>query len=201
MISFNDITDVIKQSNIIIFADDVVLYVADKDVKSVESKLSNDMASIAGWLDENELIINLKEGKTEALLFGKAMQFCKLDESLAIPYRHTIINYTKKYRYLGVEINATLNLNSFVDASFKHATTRLWLLSKIRDDLNMDAAEAIYQTMVLPLLTYCGVLNLKTNVNSFFFCYKMLKGRLHVLRNFVGQIFELQETMIFPKIT
>jgi hypothetical protein len=52
------------------YADDVVLYVAADDIKAINSKLSNDMESIADWMDENEFIINLKEGKTETLLFG-----------------------------------------------------------------------------------------------------------------------------------
>jgi hypothetical protein len=35
------------------------------------------LANVALWLDENDLIINLKEGKTEALLFGTAKRICK----------------------------------------------------------------------------------------------------------------------------
>ena len=46
------------------------------------------------------------------------------------------------------------------DATFKKATSRLRLLSKIRPNLNVNAAKAIYNCMILPTLTYCGVLNL-----------------------------------------
>ncbi len=51
VIAFNDITDVIKESSIIMYADDVVLYVAADDIKAINSKLSNDMESIADWMD------------------------------------------------------------------------------------------------------------------------------------------------------
>ena len=53
-ISFNDITDVIEQSRIVKYDDDVVLYVADKNMESINSKLTKDLANIADWLDENE---------------------------------------------------------------------------------------------------------------------------------------------------
>ena len=67
---------------------------------------------------------------------------------------------TKKYKYLGVEIDSKLNLNTHFDAFYKRASTRLRLLSKIRYSVNVDLARKIYQLMITPLLTYCGILNL-----------------------------------------
>ena len=72
IILFNDITDAMQHSRIVKYADGTVIYFADKDSKSIQSHLTEDMDLILNWLKENELIINLKEGKTEALLFGTA---------------------------------------------------------------------------------------------------------------------------------
>ena len=60
LIFFNHITDEINHAKIVKYADDTVLYVADKETQSIQTKL--DMESIAIWLKENELIINLKKG-------------------------------------------------------------------------------------------------------------------------------------------
>ena len=160
LVSFNDIIDVINQSRIVKYANDAVLCTEGKTTESINSKLTSDMANIANWLDENDLIINLKEGETEALLFGTAKRLCKLNECLSIPYGNTVINLTKKYKYLGVEIDSKLNLNTYFDACYKRASTRLCLLSEIRDSVNVDSARKIYQLMITPLLTYCGILNL-----------------------------------------
>ena len=62
LIFFNDITDVINHAKIVKYADDTVLYVADKETQSIQTQLVMDMESIAVWLKENELIINLKKG-------------------------------------------------------------------------------------------------------------------------------------------
>ena len=59
------------------YADDTAIYVADKDVAVINSKLTKDMDAIAKWLDENALIINLKKGKTESLLFGTSQRIAK----------------------------------------------------------------------------------------------------------------------------
>ncbi len=88
VIAFNDITDVIKESSRIMYADDVVLYVAADDIKAINSKLSNDMESIADWMDKNEFI-NLKEGKTETLLLGTTKRLTKLNEALSVSYKES----------------------------------------------------------------------------------------------------------------
>ena len=48
---FNDITDVIMGTRIVEYADDTVIYVADKDLKIIKTKLKKDMESIADWFD------------------------------------------------------------------------------------------------------------------------------------------------------
>ena len=119
------------------------------------------MAQISEWLQEDELIINLAKGKTEALLFGRAKHISKSNEPLLIPYANTTITPTTTYKYLGVELDAALNLNMQFDASLKCASTRLRLLSKIRNTLNVESGKIVYQTMIVLLLTYCGALNFK----------------------------------------
>ena len=81
---FIDITDAIQHSRIVKYADDTVIYFADKDSKSIQSHLTEDMDLISNWLKENELIINVKEGKTEALLFGTAKRLSMQTESFKV---------------------------------------------------------------------------------------------------------------------
>ena len=107
------------------------------------------------------MIINLKKGKTESLLFGTAKKLANLNDSFAVCYRGETISETKEYKYLGMELNSSLNLNSHFEKNFKRASGRLRLLAKLRGCLNLKSAKAIYQSMILPTLTYCGILQLK----------------------------------------
>ena len=52
------------------YADDAVLYVVGKEIDSVKTKLSKDTNNLSEWLRCNELILNLKKGKTKSILFG-----------------------------------------------------------------------------------------------------------------------------------
>ena len=70
------------------------------------------------------------------------------------------------YKYLGVQIDLTFNLNSHFDTTFKGASSKLRLLYKIRPQLNIPLAEAIYREMIMPILTYCRVLNLNSTTTQ-----------------------------------
>ena len=160
VVFFNDFSSCLKHSNITIYADDTVIYVAGKDLFIIETRLSADMKSIAEWCVQNELILNTNAGKTESMLFGTAKNLAQNTQTLNVTYRDQLIRSTTTYMYLGVEINHSLNMNTNFDSTYKKACGRLRLLRKIRPFLNVKAAKAIYQGMVLPILTYCGILNL-----------------------------------------
>ncbi len=162
LILFNDVVNVIKHSTILKYADDTVLYVADKDIQSIKAKLSKDMDCLADWLKRNELVLNLKKGKTESLLFGTSQRIAKQTEPLEIELSHqTVIHNTTEYKYLGVHVDSSLNLNSNFNTCYKKASGRLRLLAKIRSYIDHATAATIYNSMILPTFTYCGILQLK----------------------------------------
>jgi len=119
------------------------------------------VTELSVWFSENELILNQKKGKTEALLFGTAQRIQKCTELLCISHENGQISITSTYKYLGVQLDSSLNLNSDFDAKNKKASGRLRIPAKIRNHLDIESTKAIYRSMVLPVLTYCGILNLK----------------------------------------
>ena len=165
LVSFNDAVEVMEYSSILMYADDTVLYVAGKEIDSIENKLSKEMDNLSEWLRCNELILNLKKGKTESILFGTAQRIAKQrNEPLKVAISQptpTVINNTTVYKYLGVQVDTKLNLNSHFDKCFKRASGRLRILAKLRSYVDNATASTIYRTMILPTFTYCGILQLK----------------------------------------
>ena len=157
LIIFNDLTDVIQHSQVVKYADDTVLYVHAKSGKETAKLLTKDLSSACDWFKENELFMNYRKGKTETMLFGTSKNVSKHLDEFEIYVNGTKINSTKQYKYLGVPIDSSLNMNSFFDACYKKASTRLSLLAKLRYMLNAKAAKSIYHSMILPTFTYCGL--------------------------------------------
>ena len=54
----NDISHVIRYSNVEQYADDTLLYFASDDVNIIESNLSSDLDGVTQWLSANYLIFN-----------------------------------------------------------------------------------------------------------------------------------------------
>ena len=95
------------------------------------------------------------------MLFGTSHRLAKLPRNIEIKYKTGVLNVTCSYKYLGVKIDSSLNLNSYFETSYKKASGRLNLLAKLRKQVDSPTALAIYNTMVLPLFTYCNLVHLK----------------------------------------
>ena len=118
---------------------------------------------LAKWCKENELILNLKKGKSEAMILGTAKRLAMLNKALKVKYQHYTVNVTTSYRYLRVDIDPSLTFNDYFMTSYKKVTGRLHLLNKLRFQLDMKAAVTIYKSLIIPVLTYCSVLSPSDN--------------------------------------
>lgn len=152
----NDITTALHHAEIIKYADDTVIFFSDKDPTRIDSVLNNEFVSLKKWFEENELIINTKPGKTEAMMFGTSKRLSKLDNQplLSILNNFETLHYTKAYKYLGLLLNETLNMSDHMKTVLKKVTSRITLLKKIRSQIDADTAKSIYNVMILPILTY-----------------------------------------------
>jgi hypothetical protein len=83
------------------------------------------------------------------------------NRQLNITCRGVPINNTNEYTYLGYTLDNSLTLKGCFDKAYKKCCNRLKLLSKLRHHVSSDAANRIYQSMILPVVTYSGLLKLQ----------------------------------------
>ena len=77
LVYINSLHKCLENSNVLLYADDAVLYTSHKEKRTLELMFTQDMNNIANWLDKNKLIINLKKGNTESMLFGTGQHLGK----------------------------------------------------------------------------------------------------------------------------
>ena len=77
IIIVNDIHLTLEKCHILIYADDTVLYYADKDASSIENILNTKAALVNNWINENTLFLNLKQTKAEYVLYGSHQKLAK----------------------------------------------------------------------------------------------------------------------------
>jgi len=161
LISFNDVAESLLHCEITMYADDTVIYVTGASVSEIEKQLSADFNRVVTWMADNELVVNAKKGKTESMLFGTSQKI--KDKSLNITHNTQHLNCTNSYQYLGVTLDQSLQLSEHVNLMFRKASGRLYLLSRLRNQLTTKAALSIYTSLIVPLFSYCSILTCKTN--------------------------------------
>ena len=103
---------------------------------------------------DNELVLNLKMGKTECMIFGTAKRLNALNgRQLALSVNGTLINTTSSLKYLGqCNLGFILlrfkNLESHFDKMYKKAAGRFNLLGRIRPLIDKSSAEKIYKAII-----------------------------------------------------
>ena len=157
LIFFNDVHSPLRHCKIITYADDTVIFTSSSDFDVIQSNLSQDLDNLSNWFRDNELIFNLKKGKSEVMLFGTGkrlnlFQGCQVKLSV----NDSPINTTTCYKYLGVHLDPTLNFETHFQKMYKKAAGRVNLLRRIRSNIDTLSAQRIYQSMIMPIFTYCG---------------------------------------------
>ena len=144
LIYINDLTYTLRNcdSNITLYADDTILYSADKDMYRVCAKNRNTLARLCEWCNLNRLTINV--GKTKHMVVQKDM-ISEVD----IP----VLN-VHKYNYLGVIVDDKLLFDEFVDSKYNKVNVRILQLMRMRQFITTDTALTIYKQMIIPLFDY-----------------------------------------------
>ena len=139
------------------YADDTVIYISDKSFSTIRSNLTEDFARVATWLEENQLIVNLRNGKTEWMLFETSQR--TKNKVLDVVLNHSILSETNSYKYLGVQLDQNLNTKDHTTQMYRNICSRLQLLKRLRPKITTKATVTIYQSMILLLVTYCSLVS------------------------------------------
>ena len=93
------------------------------------------------------------------MLFGTRKRLSTQSHDIKVKYKSQDINLTKSYTYLGYKLDPSLTFSDNFDTAYKKASNRLRLLSKLREHLT-SAATRIFQMMIVPIITYSGMVKL-----------------------------------------
>ena len=120
---YKDSADRLECFDVITYADDTVIFISKKNVRNIKTRLNIDLEKISTFFYLNELVINIKKGKTKVMLFSSSQQLKKGWKSFKCHvYKGNKINFVTQYNYVGTIIDNHLNLNNF-NYSYKCAST------------------------------------------------------------------------------
>ena len=114
----------------------------------------------------NELVINLKERKTETMLFGTAKRLSNFDKELQLYYNDTKIRATETYKCLCTTIDSNLSMKTNFDNMYKKTMAKLRMLYSYRK-LSWNLRNVFFSPWVLHCTTICLWRSKKQRILSF----------------------------------
>ena len=97
---YNKFPDHTQSCKLIMYADDTVIFYANKGLTVTENQLNKDMENVKNYCFTNELIINTIKGKTEVMLLGTSKCLKSSGKKLEITFSGKQINFVSNYKYL-----------------------------------------------------------------------------------------------------
>ena len=151
----NDLPSCINFSNVIMYADDTVIFVSSTQLMEVELKLNMELTNLSEWLCGNKLLLNLK--KTEFMIFGTQQRLCRQGiEGIDIALGGESVKCCDAFKYLGIILDSSLSMNQHIDHVKKNVSKMLGIFSRARPSLTIESANRLFKSMILPILDYCG---------------------------------------------
>ena len=92
------------------------------------------------------------------MLFGTKKRLNQQERETEINYQSQPINTTNSYKYLGVQLDPSLNMQEHFNSICRKASSCIRLLKRIRPFFKDLATLRIHQTLIVPI-TYCSLTN------------------------------------------
>ena len=117
----NNLPEVVSECNILMYADDTVIYCSSSKASVIQDKLIANLSKIEQWLSFNSLFINVT--KTEALLFGN---------SFSITLNNNVIKRVFHFTYLGIVFDDRLSWDEQIKQLISRAGKCVGMLGRLR---------------------------------------------------------------------
>ena len=140
-----------KRYKVINFVDEIVTFLPGKSRLEIEQGLHLNLVNISNYFCENEVVIHLKPGKTESMLFATGRKLSQNKKALKLEYKSKVIVSTAEYKYLGTILDQT-SFSSNFNKVYKKTPGKLRLLQSLKFYLSPDSLTKVYKGILLPTL-------------------------------------------------
>jgi hypothetical protein len=153
LIFINDITHVIWNCKIRLFADDTCLFIEVDDPNETAELIDGDLDRLSQWADKWK--VSFSPPKTEELLIST-----KRNETAHPPLTlsNTPIKRVPHHKHLGLTISDDLTWKEHITTICDKANRKLGLLRPLKYKLNRLSLEQIYKGFIRPMLEYGDII-------------------------------------------
>ena len=145
----NDCSDVIRDANIVLYADDTAVLDGGPDLANTVQNMENNLYYMSLWFKHNKLCINHKKSKFSVVSSNK---ITGNNNFQAMNFGDGKIERVNSYVYLGLTVDEKLDFKEQCNKVIKLCSYRLGQLSRLRNYVDSKLCLLIYKSMILPII-------------------------------------------------
>ena len=154
LLYINDVYKSSPHAHFILYADDSNLFFRHKNLAELIRLATAELSNIYNWFRINKLSVNLK--KSHFIVFSiKSPKHVILPDNITTE-KYTI-SRTNKTKFLGIIIQDNLSWTSHICEISKKISKTIGILYRGRHKLSPSHLKLLYNSLVLPYLTYCNL--------------------------------------------
>ena len=136
-------------------ADDTTLHTSGKDILQIISNLQDSSDQVSNWCDNIHMVINPIKTKSVTIATRQKHQLSSLPFDLVL--NGAKIDQVSEHRLLGITINNKLRWDLHTNNVCKTVSKRVFLLSKLRYNVDIDTRKLFFNAHIKPHIDYASV--------------------------------------------
>ena len=156
LIYINDLPQAVQGSTVSMYADDTSLCHQSYDMTQLNEAINNDLRHLDTWLQGNKLSLNV--AKTHSMLITTKQKRNILKSSnhnLELNIRENELEIVQKTKYLGVQIDCSLDWKEQIKAVSAKVSRAVGFLKHAKKFLPRETLKTLYTGIVEPHFRYC----------------------------------------------
>ena len=156
LIYINDIHNSSDKFSFYLFADDTNLLYADKNLKSLEETVNNELLKVSEWLNANKLTLNAKKSnyvifRPYQLKLGYLVNIKMFDNST---HTFTSLECKEHVKYLGILLDSNLSWKFHIEYVALKISKIIGVIARLRHFVPLCTLLNIYSSLIFPYLSY-----------------------------------------------
>ena len=146
-----------SKTNVSMYADDTSLCYQSHDMTRLNEAINSDLAKLDKWLQGNKLSLNV--AKTHSLSISSKQKHNSIlkgqNENLILKIRDNELEVVKKTKYLGLQIDCSLDWKEQIKAVSAKVSRAIGFLKHAKSFLPKETFQTLYTGIVEPHFRYC----------------------------------------------
>ena len=160
----NDVIHQVGNLRVNMYADDCLIYTIGNCWENMVPTIQDGLDGFQNWCKNNCLKLNIR--KSKSLVIGTKQKLTGVNLENRFKLDDLDLQRVDVYNYLGIIFDSQMSLSPLFVHVKKRVSNKIYMLLKVRNNIDTKCAVTIYEQTILPLLDYARFVLISGNISD-----------------------------------